>query len=107
MYSQNRSPKAEKKRNDIYEQKREAGRIIRANEYKDQINKEEVNLLTPQEISSKLEVVFKGVLIAAIPDIDRGHVLEVPNVYHLELFPFCNEVSFREVTVNGFDEEDY
>ena len=93
-YSHKRSIEAEKRRQDLKTQKQVSRRFIYANEFKDQIKKETVNLVTQSMIVANLDKQFDGGhLLAAVPSVERAEVLEIPNLYHLELFPNCNEFS--------------
>jgi hypothetical protein len=92
MSHHKRSLEAIKRRSELQDQKKSSRQFIRDYEFKDQVNKEEVNLVTPAEIKDHLKTVFSNYYLGAVPvDLDRGHVLDVPNVYHLELFEGCNE----------------
>lgn len=93
MSHHKRSLEAIKRRKDLQLQKQAARKYVYDNEFKDKIRKEQVNLVTKTAIEKKLEKDFCGYLLAAVPEVERGDVLEVPNIYHLELFPECNEFS--------------
>ena len=86
-YSHKRSKQAEKRRAELKEQKQASRKFIQDYQYTDRVNKEQVNLVTSEEIHDNLKANFQGVVMAAVPNVDRGDVLEVPNLYHLELFP--------------------
>ena len=91
MSHHKRSQEAKKRRNELYEQRQFSKKYIRDYEFKDKVCKEEVNLVPKVEVEYYLEIAFDGYLLAAVPDVDRGDVLDIPNIYHLELFQNCNE----------------
>jgi hypothetical protein len=89
MYNNKRSKEAEKRRDELYKQKQCARTFIFDYEFKDQVTSEEVNLLEKDEIHDHLKTTFTDYYVGAVPDVIRAQVLEIPNVYHLELFRGC------------------
>ena len=88
MSHHKRSPEAIKRRNDLREQKKASRKYIYDNEFTDRINQEKVNLVEKKDIEKNLNTLFEGGhLLAAIPEVERAQVLEIPNIYHLDLFP--------------------
>lgn len=88
MSHHKRSREAEKRRDELYEQKKASRKFIYDNEFTDQILKEKINLVDPAQIVKALDEQFGGGhLLVAVPNVVRAEVLEIPNLYHLELFP--------------------
>jgi hypothetical protein len=92
-YSHKRSREAEQRRSELKKQKSLSRKFIRDYMYKDRVTREEVNLVTKDEVENNLQRIFKkdGYYLSAVPNVDRGDVLDVPNIYHLELFPFHSD----------------
>ena len=102
MSHHKRSQEAIKRRKDIQAQKSASRTYIKDNEFTDLVNREKVNMVTQDDIKTKLKKDFEGgYLLGAVPDVEHSQVLEMPNVYHFELFPQCNEFEVTE----KFEEE--
>lgn len=84
-------------RNAQYQQQETSRNYITDNQYKDQVIGETVNLVTTSAILGELTQAYPEAsdkeLTKAVPNVDPGDVLDVPNRYHLELFVDCNEFS--------------
>jgi hypothetical protein len=92
MYNNVRKKESQKRRDELYLQKQAARNFIFDWEFKDQETSEEVNLLNKDEIHDHLKTTFTDYYVGAVPDVERAQVLEVPNIYHLELFKECHNV---------------
>lgn len=91
MYNNVRKKESQKRREELYKQKQASRTFIFNYEFKDQVTSEEVNLLEKDEIHDHLKTKFTNYYVAAVPDVFRALVLEVPNIYHFELFKGCSE----------------
>jgi hypothetical protein len=71
----------------LREQRSFSSQIVRDNAFHDRINGETVNILAQSEIIRQVTTIYPDAPPQAIPTVQDGSVLNVPNVYHLELFP--------------------
>jgi len=62
-------------------------KIVNENAYHDQLKRETVNILEQEEIIKQVIAIYPDAPPQAIPTVQDGFVLTIPNLYHLELFP--------------------
>ena len=74
----------------LREQQNLARHIISVNAFHDRITGERVNTLPPDEIIKQITATYPQAPPEAIPTVQDGSVLTIPNRYHLELFSGSN-----------------
>jgi len=77
----------------LQEQQRFSRNIINSSAFHDRVNGEKVNILEQKEIINQLTALYPDAPPQAIPTVQDGSVLTIPNLYHLELFPDCNQAA--------------
>jgi len=71
----------------LREQQNYSRAIINQNAYHDRVNGEKVNTLEQKEIIAQLTALYPEAPPQAVPNVQDGSVLTIPNLYQLELFP--------------------
>jgi hypothetical protein len=82
----------QQERNELNQQQTVAKWLVNGTKHKDLENKESIITLTTEDVYSYIkDVVGVEPNPRCTPQQIDGTVTDVPNIYHFELFPDCNE----------------
>jgi len=87
-YNNKRSPEAQKRRDELAEQKQIAKWLVNGTRYHDLVNKETVVTFETEDVYAYIkDVCGQEPNPRCVPQQIDGTVTDIPNLYHFELFP--------------------